>query len=575
MCHKATGRLLLAAGCWLAFGAAAWAQGGGPRPEWRRLGAYTVELALASPASGPVERVWFSPDGGTLFARTGSGRVFETADFERWQPAGATPAPAEGDGVPRASAADPLRRYRFGDQVHRSDDGGLTWVEQTAHDGESILGAPVRDLAVSPRDADEVVVSNDLGVWRTLDGGVSWSGLNEWLPNLPIRRLLALPEGSHGLRALADGLGALEWAPGEKQAWRPVADGGGDEEAAARRGLSALLGAPVEGLFVDPGNPRWALAALGRPSGSRVLRTVNGGLSWEDFTADLPEGAVRGVTADPAAGAIYLATDRGVFFSGADLNAAPRWSRVAGALPGMRALDVKLDAEGNQLFVALEGYGVYAGLAPHRLGSLRVVNAADLSPRPAAPGSLLSVLGGRVRTARAGELNFPVLAASETESQIQVPFEVRDRLISLALEGGARGAVVGLQLRDVSPAIFVDRDGTPLVINAASGVLSDAMNPAYSGSRVQILATGLGQVRPEWPSGLAAPAENPPRVVAEVRAFLDGEPLEVTRAVLAPGYVGLYLVEVQLPSVLNRGPAELLLQAEGQDSNRVRIYLEP
>jgi uncharacterized protein (TIGR03437 family) len=279
-----------------------------------------------------------------------------------------------------------------------------------------------------------------------------------------------------------------------------------------------------------------------------------------------------------SSGTIYVATDRGVFLTRVDLTAAgpaTSWRRLDGALPAAAALDVRLDPEGNQLFVVLEGYGVWAGLAPHRLGSFRVVNAADFSQRPAAPGSLVSVLGGRVHAARAGDLDFPVLAASETESQIQVPFEVRDRLISLALEGGASRVVVGLPVREVSPAIFVDRDGTPLIIGAESGVLLDAMNPASSNSRVQILATGLGQVRPPWPAGLAAPAENPPQVAARVGAFLDGEPLEVTRAVLAPGYVGLYLVEVQMPAVVNRGPAELRIQAEGQDSNRVRVFLEP
>jgi len=51
--------------------------------------------------------------------------------------------------------------------------------------------------------------------------------------------------------------------------------------------------------------------------------------------------------------------------------------------------------------------------------------------------------------------------------------------------------------------------------------------------------------------------------------------VDVTQAVLAPGYVGFYLVEVQLPKIVNAGPAELVLEAEGQQSNHVRLYVEP
>jgi uncharacterized protein (TIGR03437 family) len=48
----------------------------------------------------------------------------------------------------------------------------------------------------------------------------------------------------------------------------------------------------------------------------------------------------------------------------------------------------------------------------------------------------------------------------------------------------------------------------------------------------------------------------------------------VTRATLAPGYVGFYLIEIQVPRIADTGPAELYIEAEGQPSNRVRIYVE-
>ena len=127
----------------------------------------------------------------------------------------------------------------------------------------------------------------------------------------------------------------------------------------------------------------------------------------------------------------------------------------------------------------------------------------------------------------------------------------------------------------MAPAVFVDRDGTPMVLDADRGVLLDAMTPARSGARIQILATGLGRVQPEWPTGLAAPIEAPPRVVTPVKVYLDRAPIEVTRATLAPGYIGFYLVEVQLPEIVNLGPAELYLEAGDQPSSRVRIHLAP
>jgi uncharacterized protein (TIGR03437 family) len=227
------------------------------------------------------------------------------------------------------------------------------------------------------------------------------------------------------------------------------------------------------------------------------------------------------------------------------------------------------------LYIALDGYGVYAAAAPHRQRRLQIVNAADFSTRAAAPGSLLSVIGGRVDAARGGSLDYPVLAASDTQSQIQVPFEAVGPQVPLALQTANGRVTMGVQVQPVSPAILVSREGVPTLFDADSGLLLDARNPAHSNGRMQIMATGLGKVRPEWPTGLAAPLENPPAVAASVRAYLDGTPLQVTQATLAPGYIGFYLIEVQLPSVVNLGTAELHIAGDGQESNHVQIVLEP
>lgn len=232
-------------------------------------------------------------------------------------------------------------------------------------------------------------------------------------------------------------------------------------------------------------------------------------------------------------------------------------------LPSLAATDVKLDTAGNQLFAVLDGYGVYTTIAPHRLRDARIVNAADYSARATAPGALLSVLGARVESARSEDVAAPVLDANDTASQIQVPFEAKGTTLSLALEVASGPLTFGVQLKSAAPAIFVDPDGTPLILDAQSGVLLDASKPAHASSRIQVLATGLGQVSPDWPTGLAAPLKDPPRVVAAVHAYLDGSPVEVTRATLAPGYVGFYLIEIQVPHIADTGPAELYSRLKG------------
>ena len=321
------------------------------------------------------------------------------------------------------------------------------------------------------------------------------------------------------------------------------------------------------------------MAVLGGKGAQHVLRTINLGVTWDDLTANLAETAAHGIAVDRSAGAAYVATDSGLFFATVDLERsgpAANWTLLSSSLPAAPASDVKLDPGGNQLYVALDGYGVFATAAPHRSRLLRLVNAADFSSRAAAPGSLLSVVGGKITHAQAGELNFPVLDASDTESQIQVPFEaVASNSVSLDLDLAGRRLTFGVPVQNVSPAIFIDRGGAPMLLDADSGLMFDARNAARSGSRIQILTTGLGKVQPDWPTGMAAPLQQPPAVRAAVTAYLDRAPVEVLSSTLAPGYIGLYLVEIRLPAIVNAGPAELYVTADGQESNRVRIQLEP
>jgi uncharacterized protein (TIGR03437 family) len=585
---------------------------------------------LAAPATGPVDRVWFSTDG-TLYAKVHSGKVFQTSDFESWLPAlqPPDPAPTLDVAVPRlpepgiraVTYADSQSRiYGLGRQLFRSLDGGHSWDSLTAYGSQVVIGPGQRSVAVSPLNPDQLVVANDFGVWRSMDGGLSWSGLNQLLPALSVRRILATPGSTGGAKVLVDS-GVLELPPGGS-VWYRVP--GQDSEAGLRywfsaalreelRGgeISAVASAPdgtayagssdgriwvsirggvvhlalppsgnrVERIFVDPTNPRVALVALSGKGPPHVLRTTNYGDNsfWDSLDGNLPpDASAHAVTADWLASAVYLATDKGVFWARTDLknpSSTPvNWTNLSASLPDAPATDVQLDPARVQLYAALEGYGVYAMAAPAR--AIRIVNTADFSARAAAPGSLLSVIGGRVNSARGGDLEYPVLQVLGNDTQIQVPFEAVGPSVNLSLQTASGVVTRELPVQPVSPAIMVDQDGAPMLFDADSGLPLDFRNGAHANGRLQIWATGLGRVRPDWPTGVHAPLENVPEVVAPVRVYLDGAPVQVIRATLLPGYVGFYLIEVQLPSINNAGTSELYINAGGQESNRVQMVME-
>ena len=90
MCHKGTTRTLAR----LAVLALATAVGvSAQTTEWRRIGNSSADVQLASPVTGPVIQVWYSDDGSLLYARTASGKLFQTLNFESWDPAAGDPKP--------------------------------------------------------------------------------------------------------------------------------------------------------------------------------------------------------------------------------------------------------------------------------------------------------------------------------------------------------------------------------------------------------------------------------------------------------------------------------------------------
>ena len=248
------------------------------------------------------------------------------------------------------------------------------------------------------------------------------------------------------------------------------------------------------------------------PKPTYVLRTMNGGVFWDDITANLPDNAsAHGVTADRASGAIYVATDAGVFFTATDLASAgrPHHLDVAQREPACGGGHRREIGRGRQ--PDLCGAGWLRSLHRHRSASFARCAGGER-------GGLQRPAGGARRTAeRAGgargighQRRCRGAGAGCLRHRVADPgafFGHRKYGVVVADCSTGRAYCFEVPSRSVSPAIFVDPEGTPLIMDAASGVLLDSSKPAHASSRIQVLATGLGQVRPDWPTGLAGAVE--------------------------------------------------------------------
>ena len=125
----------------------------------------------------------------------------------------------------------------------------------------------------------------------------------------------------------------------------------------------------------------------------------------------------------------------------------------------------------------------------------------------------------------------------------------------------------------MSPGLFT-QDGTGRGAGAirhnATGALVMDQNPANAGEFVQIFAGGLGAVSPPVGNGQAAPPQPLSSTALPVTVTVNGVTAPVSFAGLAPGFVGLYQVNAQVPQVA-AGAAQVILTINGVASPPVTM----
>jgi uncharacterized protein (TIGR03437 family) len=105
--------------------------------------------------------------------------------------------------------------------------------------------------------------------------------------------------------------------------------------------------------------------------------------------------------------------------------------------------------------------------------------------------------------------------------------------------------------------------------------LVTSSNPAIAGSVIQIYCTGLGMVTNPPATGAAASSTSLSYTVTQSTVTIGGVDAPVLFSGLAPGTVGEYQVNVQVPPGVNSGSAvALVLSMGGIASNAVTLAVQ-
>lgn len=231
------------------------------------------------------------------------------------------------------------------------------------------------------------------------------------------------------------------------------------------------------------------------------------------------------------------------------------------------------------------------------IGTGGVVHGASFAKgQPMAPGSIISVFGSTIADSTAGQasalplpralggatvtiggVDAPLYYSSAGQINAQVPIElnansrpqvvIKVNLPSLA----AITMPETIALDATRPGIFLADAGQGVVVDVQNRLVNSSA-PAAANDVVVIYATGLGATNPAAETGKAAPSNPPGVVVATPVVTIGGRTATVEFAGLTPGFVGLYQINVRIPTGVTPGSAvPLIVTQNGIPSNTVNM----
>jgi len=228
-------------------------------------------------------------------------------------------------------------------------------------------------------------------------------------------------------------------------------------------------------------------------------------------------------------------------------------------------------------------------LAPGTIAAIFGSNLDDGSKNPSSSfgpnGELLTTLGSASVTFNG--IAAPIFSAFPTQLNVQIPLELAGQTSAqmVVTVNGESSAAQTVPIGADSPGIFsINQTGggqgdiqfanTTTYVAPPGSISGARANAGLPGQFITIYCTGLGAVQNPPETGKPAPSNPPSTLKTAPKVTIGGLSAFVSFAGLAPGFVGLYQVNVQIPAQVPSGIAvPVKISVGGKTSNTVNIAI--
>jgi uncharacterized protein (TIGR03437 family) len=429
--------------------------------------------------------------------------------------------------------------------VFRTTDAGASWNDISG----DLPNLPVNDIAIDPDLPDTLYIGTDAGVMVTTDGGANWSTLGSGLPRVVVYSLV-LHRASRTLRAATHG--------------RSVWDIAVPLSSASMQPSIASISPNV----VNAGGPAFALSVKGSHFNSSTIVRWNG----QDRTTQFVDRSH--LTAQISASDIANVGRASIlaFSSSTGAGASSPVALTIGPAPA---------SSSNAIVSAANPLGGSA-VAPLSIASIYGTHLAGGTIGNFAP-PLPVTAGGTMLTFSPQQTPAPLFFISPGQINFQVP-RLPPGPNQLTITQGALSTTVTVMVTPYAPALFTTNSqgtGQAAALIAGTATLaapagtSRNSRPASKGDFLSVFCTGLGEVFNGPNAGDPAPSDPPAETILRPSVTIGGVPSHVSFSGLAPGFAGLYQVNVQVPSTAPSGPSvPVVLKIGGKSSNTATIAIE-